>query len=867
MCSTECRLFLLCFSLSITISSGAKTISENQSLSGDQTIISEREEFELGFFNAGESSNYYIGIWYRKLYSNPPTIVWVANRETPISDRFRSELKIIDGNLVLLNESKSQIWSTNITTTFNSTIAVLRDSGNLVLTDNLNSVEPFWQSFDHPTHTWLPGAKFGYDNRLKKSQLLSSWRSNKDPGVGLFSLEFDPSTINFISKWDGSQGYWTTGPWKEQVYNFTPNMIRLNYIYNFSYGSNENGSYITYSPTMISRFVMDVSGQLQQLSWLETTKGWNTLWSQPRVECEVYALCGAFGICRQSGSSLCNCLTGFKPKSESDWNQSDFSDGCVRKTDLQCRGNTEKQDFLVITVKNLPLINSTLAVGSERECRSTCLNDCSCKAYYFVDNKCSVWYGDLLNLYEDNDNNGTTIYVKVASKDVPRGNKSNLANIGVIVGSVGGVVFVLGLTIVIIYRRKRTCVGTMTTTEGSLVAFVYKDLQMATKNFTTKLGGGGFGQVFKGVLHDSSIVAVKKLESINQGEKEFRSEVNTLGIIQHVNLVRLRGFCVQGKNKLLVYDYIANGSLDTHIFRGKLILNWEARYQIALGIARGLVYLHDKCRECIIHCDIKPENILLDADFSPKIADFGLAKLVGRDFSRVLTTARGSIGYIAPEWLSGVAITPKADVYSYGMMLFELVHGKRNAERCEDSRSEYFPGLVANVLMEGGDLLSVLDNRLNRKASVEEVTKVCKIACWCIQYEEDNRPSMSMVERILEGVFDVSMPPGRWATLGEDGAEKLLSVLSHRRRRRRRRGNHSLLWCWNFDRRPCEVAALISIAIDPLFFYLPEVKITLTVIRSIVDVFYLIQIYVRFRTAFDEPSTRVLGRGELVLES
>ncbi|XP_022023615.2 G-type lectin S-receptor-like serine/threonine-protein kinase At2g19130 [Helianthus annuus] len=297
--------------------------------------------------------------------------------------------------------------------------------------------------------------------------------------------------------------------------------------------------------------------------------------------------------------------------------------------------------------------------------------------------------------------------------------------------------------------------------EGSLIAFVYRDLQIATKNFSDKLGGGGFGSVFKGVLRDSSIVAVKKLESLSQGEKQFRSEVSTIGTIQHVNLVRLRGFCAQGSSKLLVYDYMPNGSLDSHLFGEKEdnLLNWKTRYEIALGIARGLVYLHEKCRDCIIHCDIKPENILLDADFCPKLADFGLAKLVGREFSRVLTTFRGTKGYLAPEWLSGVPVTAKADVFSYGMMLFELVYGKRNAEQSDDSTSKFFPSLVANVLMVGGDILSLLDSRLNREASVEEVTKICKVACWCIQDEEDSRPSMSLVEQILEGVSDVNMPP------------------------------------------------------------------------------------------------------------
>ncbi|KAJ0825366.1 putative protein kinase RLK-Pelle-SD-2b family [Helianthus annuus] len=752
---------LLCFSLIISFSSGADNISANQSLSGNQTIISKGGNFELGFFKAGNSSNYYIGIWYKKVASNPPTIVWVANRETPISDRFISELKIVNGNLVLLNESKLPIWSTNVTiTSLNSVIVVLLDDGNLVLSDTSKPDEPVWQSFDNPVHTWLPGSKLAYDNRTKKSQLLTSWRSNEDPGVGLFSLELNPSSKEYISKWNGSQQYWTSGAWNGHIFSLVPEM-RLNYIYNFSFFSDENVSYFTYSlynPSIISRFVMSVSGQVQQLTWLDETKQWNLFWSQPRTQCEVYDLCGAFGTCRQTGLPFCNCLTGFKPKSENDWNQSDFSSGCVRKTDLEC-GNNKEISFLMVKVDSVPPNFVSMAVGGDGECRAACLNSCQCNAYSFSDNQCSVWDVELLNLSEDNVN-GKTIYIKVASIDLPS-QIHEKSNLGAVIGSVvAGVVLVLGLIFFIIYRRKRILVG-KTTMEGSLVSFVYRDLQIATKNFSEKLGGGGFGSVFKGVLRDSSIVAVKKLESVSQGEKQFRSEVSTIGTIQHVNLVRLRGFCAQGSRKLLVYDYMPNGSLDSHLFHEKQdnILNWTTRYEIALGIARGLVYLHEKCRDCIIHCDIKPENILLDADFCPKIADFGLAKLVGRDFSRVLTTFRGTKGYLAPEWLSGVPVTAKADVFSYGMMLFELVYGKRNAEQSEDSRSKFFPSLVANVLMVGGDILSLLDNRLNKEASVEQVTKICKVACWCIQDEEDSRPSMSLVEQILEGVSDVNMPP------------------------------------------------------------------------------------------------------------
>ncbi|CAN0903972.1 G-type lectin S-receptor-like serine/threonine-protein kinase At2g19130 [Linum grandiflorum] len=282
------------------------------------------------------------------------------------------------------------------------------------------------------------------------------------------------------------------------------------------------------------------------------------------------------------------------------------------------------------------------------------------------------------------------------------------------------------------------------------MAFNYRDLQAATKNFSERLGGGGFGSVYRGVLTNSNtIVAVKKLEG-------------TIGTIQHVNLVRLIGFCSEGDhNKLLVYEHMPNGSLDSRLFHDhdrNATLSWKTRYTIAVGIARGLMYLHDKCRDCIIHCDIKPENILLDTNMSPKVADFGLAKLVGRNFSRVLTTMRGTRGYLAPEWISGTPVTAKVDVFSYGMMLFELVSGRRNLGKSEDGLPSFFPIQAMNVINENEDLFSLLDPKLDRKGDVEEIVRVCKIACWCIQDREDQRPTMGQVVQILEGNLEVGSP-------------------------------------------------------------------------------------------------------------
>uniref|UniRef100_A0A2P2K922 Receptor-like serine/threonine-protein kinase n=1 Tax=Rhizophora mucronata TaxID=61149 RepID=A0A2P2K922_RHIMU len=758
-------VFIMCFSLNSHVSLAADRITANQSLSGNQTIVSSKGTFKLGFFTPGNSSNYYIGIWYNRV--SQLTSVWVGNRETPVSDRFASELRILNGNLVLFNESKVQIWSTGLkSTTSGSVEAVLHDNGNLVLSDGSNSSETLWQSFDHPGNTWLPGSKVGYSKITRRSTPLISWRNKEDPAPGLFSLELDPNgTSQYYILWNKSKTFWTSGTWNGRIFSLVPEM-RLNYIYNFSYVENDKERYFTYSlynSSIISRFVMDVGGQIQQLSWLEPSEQWNLFWSQPRVQCEVYAYCGAFGSCNVKSQPFCQCLRGFAPKSADEWGSEVYSGGCVRQTSLPCGNsslaNAKRDKFFPNYNKKSGQNTVKVAAGSAQDCESTCLSNCSCTAYAYDSNQCSIWYGDLLDL-QDANSGGMTVYVRLAASEFSSSKSSNGIIIGAVVGA-GALVVLLGLVTFMILRSRKTTIKPGKIVEGSLVAFGYRDLQNVTRNFSEKLGGGGFGSVFKGSLPDSSVIAVKKLESISQGEKQFRTEVSTIGTIQHVNLVRLRGFCSEGTRKLLVYDYMPNSSLDSYLFHENVskVLDWRTRYNIALGTARGLAYLHEKCRDCIIHCDIKPENILLDAEFCPKVADFGLAKLVGRDFSRVLTTLRGTRGYLAPEWISGVAITAKADVYSYGMMLFEIISGKRNSENTGDGKVTFFPTWATSQIAAGGNVVSLLDPKLDGNADLEELTRTCKVACWCIQDDEIHRPSMGQVVQILEGVLDVNVPP------------------------------------------------------------------------------------------------------------
>ncbi|KAM0952384.1 putative protein kinase RLK-Pelle-SD-2b family [Dioscorea sansibarensis] len=341
--------------------------------------------------------------------------------------------------------------------------------------------------------------------------------------------------------------------------------------------------------------------------------------------------------------------------------------------------------------------------------QQSCLNNCSCTAYSYGTG-CSVWFGDLINLQDQYSGlDGGAIYIRLAASELPNDHKKEKVPIPAVVS--GG-----------------------------------------------KLGTGAFGSVFKGVLPDSAAIAVKKLKGLHQDEKQFKAEVSTLGAIQHVNLVPLRGFCAEGTKRLLVLDFMPHGSLDSHLFHGNAkVLDWSTRYQIALGTARGLSYLHEKSRECIIHCDIKPENILLDAELKPKVADFDLAKLLGRNSSHVLTTLRGTIGYLAPEWISGLAITAKADVYSFGMMLLEIISGKRNTQPSENG--EYYFPVEAAIKVRQGRVLSLLDERLKGNVKMDELNRACRVACWCIQEMESERPSMGMVVQILEGLLEVTVPP------------------------------------------------------------------------------------------------------------
>ncbi|KAG0538134.1 hypothetical protein BDA96_03G209100 [Sorghum bicolor] len=296
--------------------------------------------------------------------------------------------------------------------------------------------------------------------------------------------------------------------------------------------------------------------------------------------------------------------------------------------------------------------------------------------------------------------------------------------------------------------------------------YSFAEVKKITKRFKEKVGQGGFGSVYKGKLPNGVPVAVKMLQNSTGEGEEFINEVATIGLIHHANIVRLLGFCSEGTRRALIYEYMPNESLEKYIFSHDSSVSQELlvpkkMLDIALGIARGMEYLHQGCNKRILHFDIKPHNILLDFNFNPKISDFGLAKLCARDQSVVtLTAARGTMGYIAPELYSRNfgGVSYKSDVYSFGMLVLEMVSGRRNSDPSVDSQNEvYLPEWIFERVITEQDL--VLSREMTG-AEKEKVRQLAMVALWCIQWNPKNRPSMTKVVNMLTGRLEnLQMPP------------------------------------------------------------------------------------------------------------
>ncbi|XP_015936430.1 G-type lectin S-receptor-like serine/threonine-protein kinase At4g27290 isoform X1 [Arachis duranensis] len=783
-------LLLLCFSLlhHTAISTIIDTISTTQYLTDGDTMLSADENFAIGFFGIPESSmNRYLGIWYYKVPTR--TVAWVANRNTPLNDS-SGILKITDkGILALHSHNNTIIWHSNSSRFVQRPVAVLLDSGNLIVKEygsNNNDLKSFlWQSFDYPFDTMLPGMKFGSDLSTGLNRYLTSQISPDDPSKGNYTFQLDIVGYPELCIRNGESKSFSSGSWNGLRFGGIPR-LKQNAIYNYYFVYSKEEIYYTFellNSSMYSRFVLSADGIMTRYVWSLRIQSWTPYLTLPNDICDSYGKCGPYGKCNIDNSPPCDCLSGTVPKVPEEWNQADWYNGCIRSNPLSCHGDGFKKftGLKLPDTQKASWLNTSMSLD---ECAKFCLKNCSCMAYAALDisngaSGCLMWHDELIDIRVLSDPQ-QDLYVRMSKKDSDEDEKSkgrsDIPKMQIIVSSSVlfiGMMMILCISL-ILYRRKknqknyRNMRGNPEEHQEEELDLPYFDMATlisATNNFSTNniLGKGGFGAVYKGVLEDGREIAVKRLsEDSRQGLQEFKSEVMHVVKLQHRNLVRLLGCCIQAEERILVYEFMPNKSLDYFIFdedRGK-ILDWPKRFIIIIGIARGLLYLHQDSRHRIVHRDLKAGNVLLDEEINAKISDFGLARtLVGNENEANTATVVGTYGYLSPEYLIDGIFSTKSDVYSFGVLVLEIVTGKRNRGFNNKNHGFNLLGHVWTLFIDG-KCLEIVDGSIrdDDASNLCGVIRAIHVGLLCVQRSPEDRPSMSHALMMLSSEWRLPRP-------------------------------------------------------------------------------------------------------------
>ncbi|KAL4294867.1 hypothetical protein AHAS_Ahas18G0271000 [Arachis hypogaea] len=788
---------------SVTVSMAVNdSIGVSKSISDDgngKTIVSKDGVFELGFFSPGSSMKRYLGIWYKKI--SMYSVVWVANRDKPIDFVSAGILTLdITGNLIL-TQNDSVVWSTNSQRQAQNPVAQLMDSGNLVVWNHggPNSQDILWQSFDYPSDTILPGMKVGWDLKRGLEWRITSWKSPNDPAPGDFSwglvLNEYPdfymkgrTTLNRFGPWNGIyfSGFRDQNP--SSVYEFT-------YVtsYDAKFPSNKDEIYYTYTlknTSILSRVHLDQTGGFNFYIWAEEDQQYWELYEMysSRDQCDDYGVCGSNSKCLIDESPMCQCLEGFSPKSPQEWDMRGWTKGCVRTKPLTCNDISINDIFVKFADLKVPDTTHTWLdenMGLD-ECRARCLNNCSCMAFSNSDIRgscsgCVLWFGDLIDMrqFDTKQTREQDLYIRMANAESQSGSKMNIRTIVAI--TIPTLCGVLLLSVYVVYRIRRNLVEKSMVGDNiekhveDLPLFALPTISMATSNFwiENKIGQGGFGPVYKGKLSDGRQIAVKRLSrSSGQGVTEFINEVKLIAKLQHRNLVRLLGCCIQGQEKLLIYEYMANGSLDSFIFdqAKSNLLDWPRRFLIIFGVARGLLYLHQDSRLRIIHRDLKASNILLDDKLNPKISDFGMARTFGGDQTEGNTNrVVGTYGYMAPEYAIDGLYSIKSDVFSFGILMMEIICGTKNRALCHANQTLNLIGYAWRLWKED-KALELIDSSIKESCVISEVMRCIHVSLLCVQQYPEDRPTMASVLLMLASEMDLDEPkePGffpKWVSM------------------------------------------------------------------------------------------------------
>ncbi|KAG0525092.1 hypothetical protein BDA96_06G025800 [Sorghum bicolor] len=771
---------LLLLSLLLLLSSTPLQAQQNITLNSSLTPqgpstswLSPSGDFAFGFRPIeGNTSFYLLAVWFNKI--GDQTVAWYAKTTdsdpAPVQVSSGSRLLLnSNGALSLQDSTGTEVWNPQIV---GASYAAMLDSGNFVLVASDGSTK--WGSFKNPTDTILPTQVLTTGMSLR-SRIIPTDYSN---GRFLLDLQSTGVSLYTVAVPSGHQydPYWSMDV---NTTNLVFNATGVIYIGNQS----EITSWVISSiANYYLRATLDPDGVFRQYMYPKKASNQTPNICDAQLTNVGSGICGFNSYCIWSGTN--NLSTCMCPEQYSFIDDKRKYIGC--KPDFEPQSCDLDEAAVMMQFKLIPVSHVDWPLSDYEQyspitadqCQKLCMTDCFCALAVFHDEDNTCWKKKMpLSNGHMGDDVQRTVYIKVrknngTQSEIIASNKWKKDKKNWIIGSslfLGSSVLVNILLIsIILFGTYCTItikeVPSMQSPNNiglPLKAFTYTELEKATGGFQKVIGTGASGIVYKGQLQDdlSTHIAVKKIDKLeHETEKEFTSEVQTIGRTHHKNLVRLLGFCNEGKERLLVYEFMTNGSLNRFLF-GDTKLQWNIRAQLALGVARGLLYLHEECSTQIIHCDIKPQNILLDGDFTAKISDFGLAKLLRTNQTQTNTGIRGTRGYVAPEWFKNIGITAKVDVYSFGVILLELVCCRRNVELEAAEEDQKILTDWANDCYRCGRIDFLVEGDDEAISDLKNVERFVAVALWCLQEDPTMRPTMRKVTQMLDEAAAVPSPP------------------------------------------------------------------------------------------------------------
>lgn len=781
-----------------SIATGSSLIAGNSSV---QPWRSPSNDFAFGFQNVDDGDVFLLAIWFYKVPEN--NVVWFAraNDDNPVLAPRGSKVQLTASNgLVLRNPSGGEIWKSDPVTS-SVAFGTMNDRGNFVLVDAING--SIWESFTYPTNALLPTQK------LEVGGGLSSCKSEGNFSLGRFQFRLLRDGNAVLNTMNLPSGYAYDAYYISNTFDSSSSENSGSQVifdeHGFLYVLKRNGVQVNITQLSVGnpvdayyyRATMNFDGVLTVSSYPkssgEVSNGsWKDLFRIPDniclsnvnpIERLGSGICGFNSICtlKSNGRPSCNCAQGYSlvyPNDESGNCKPDITQSCEEEEGSPGNFNKNLYEMVDLSNTNWPMNDyERFPTLNEQDCKDSCLEDCLCVLAVFGGRDC--WKKRLPLSNGRQDASITSVSFLKLRKNVSlesfpgsvRTQKKQTTTIIVMSALFGSSVLIifilLGFKCLGFFVLKKEIFGENFTKnlflECNLVQFTYMDIYKATNGFKEELGRGSCGIVYKGTT-EAGAIAVKKLDRMFEADrdKEFKTEVNVIGQTHHKNLVRLLGYCDEGSNRMLVYQFMSNGSLSSFLFNDDDPKpSWKLRSQIAYEIARGLLYLHEECHTQIIHCDIKPQNILLDDDYNAKISDFGLAKLLKMDQSRTETGIRGTKGYVAPDWFRSSPINAKVDVYSYGVLLLEIICCRKNVEiegGDDGGESEILTDWAYDCY-EQGRLYALIEGDKEAIDDFVRVERFVKVAIWCIQEDPSKRPTMDKVMLMLGGNVDVSVPP------------------------------------------------------------------------------------------------------------